>query len=85
MQNYHEDLKALLKDKTAHMFIAMLKMKKAVDPGLFFDYQADEENLLKDVFGQTLLAEDIVPYLEIFCHLTPRQIGIQWSLSLLPD
>ena len=50
LQNYHRDLKALIKDTDAHMFIDMLKNKKEVDPCFFFDYQVDVDNRLKNVF-----------------------------------
>jgi len=36
LQNYHRDLKALIKDTDAHMFIDVLKNKKEVNPGFFF-------------------------------------------------
>ena len=50
LQNYHRDLKALIKDTEAHMFIDVLKNKKEVNPGFFFDYQFDEDNRLNNVF-----------------------------------
>jgi len=43
-QNYHRDLKALIKDTNVHMFIDVLKNKKEVDPGFFFYYQVNEDN-----------------------------------------
>jgi len=50
LQNYHRGLKALIKDVCAHMFIAILKKKKEVGIGFFFEYQVDEQNQLKNVF-----------------------------------
>jgi len=38
LQNYHRDLKMLIKDANAHMFIDMLKNKKEVNPSFFFNY-----------------------------------------------
>ena len=33
-----------------HMFMDVLKNRKEVDLGFFFDYHVDEENWLKNVF-----------------------------------
>jgi len=38
------------------MFIDVLKNKKEVDPGFFFDYQVDENNRLKNVFWSDSLS-----------------------------
>jgi len=67
LQNYHRDLKALIKDTDAHMFIDVLKNKKEADPGFFFNYQVNEEKALKECPGRTLWAEEAMPYLVISC------------------
>jgi len=54
LQNYHRDLKALIKDANADMFIDVLKNKKEVGLGFFFDYQVDKNSRLKKVSGQTI-------------------------------
>jgi len=56
LQNHHRDLKALIKDIDVHIFIDVLKNKKEVDPGLFFYYQIDEDNRLKNVFRSDSLS-----------------------------
>jgi len=43
LQNYHRDLKALIKDTDVRMFIDVQKNRKEVDPGFFFDYHVDDE------------------------------------------
>jgi len=50
VQNYHRDLKSLIVDTDAHMFIDVLRNKREVNPGFFFYYQADEDNQLKNIF-----------------------------------
>ena len=38
------------------MFIDVLKNKREVDPGFFFDYQVDEDNRLKNLFWSDSLS-----------------------------
>lgn len=38
------------------MFINVLKKKKEVNPGFFFDYHVDEENQLKNAFWSDYLS-----------------------------
>jgi len=44
LQNYHIDIKTLVKYIDGHMFIDAQKKTGEVGLGFFFNYQIDEEN-----------------------------------------
>ena len=50
LKYYKRDLKAMIKDSNAHMFVDILKKRKGVDPCFCYAHELDEENRLKNVF-----------------------------------
>ena len=50
LQNFHRDLKALIKNSDAQMFIENFIRMKTKNPSFYFAYEMDEHNRLKHVF-----------------------------------
>jgi hypothetical protein len=48
--NYSRDIKSLIKDSDAHIFIDNFRRKQEVDPSFYYAYEANEEGRLKHVF-----------------------------------
>jgi hypothetical protein len=55
LQNYSRNLKELIKDSDADMFIDNFSRKHEMNHSFFYDYEADNQGKLKCVF----LADDI--------------------------
>lgn len=49
-QNYSRDLKELVKDSDAHMFIDNFRRKREMNHSFYYDYEVDNEGRLKYVF-----------------------------------
>jgi len=49
-KNYKRDLKVMIKDSDAHMFVDILKKRKEVYLSFYYAHEHDEENGLKNVF-----------------------------------
>jgi len=49
-QNFSRNLKELIKDSDADMFIDNFRRKQEINPSFFYDYVADNEGKLKHVF-----------------------------------
>ncbi|KAF1881474.1 hypothetical protein Lal_00021452 [Lupinus albus] len=50
LQNYSRDLKALIKDSDAHVFIDNFRRKCEMDNSFYYDYEVDDVGRLKYVF-----------------------------------
>ena len=50
LQNYSRDLKALIKDSDAHMFIENFRRKHEMNNSFYYYYEVDDEGKLKYVF-----------------------------------
>ena len=50
LQNYSRDLKTLLKDFVAHVFIDNFKRKQKANPSFYYAHKVDGEGRLKYVF-----------------------------------
>lgn len=50
LQNFHRDIKMLLKNSAAQMFIDSFQRMKEKTPSFYYGHELDEENMLKHVF-----------------------------------